>query len=46
METEWVPAKEEFKEEDIYNPDIVSEYHDNDAISSEEAAFMAGYIGS
>ena len=45
MENEWVPAQEEF-EEDIYNLDAVGEYHEDDAISCEEAAFMAGYLES
>ena len=44
---EWIPANQEFKEDkDIYNMDIIEEYEDNDAISSTEAAFMAGYLES
>jgi len=45
MKVEFVPASKEF-EDDIYDLDVISEYHDDDAISSAEAAFMAGYLES
>jgi len=45
MEIEFTPAREDF-EDGIYDIDEMLEYHDNDAISAEEAAFMAGYLAS
>ena len=45
MEIEWVSAKEDYQE-GIYDIDTIEEYQDEDAISSEEAAFMAGYLTS